>query len=226
MKYLFLIALLALTAYGQSPTPPPPTNFHVDPVFEADGSVDPYKVHFHVDPKVGTQVGFQAWRAQMPTEVFHNINSGYPQGSFIDSVRLLPGTMWCYKSRAYDAQGQVSVFTDEVVFTTADGPMPNQQIPAPPINVAAVPQIGSIRVSWTNGYFIPEPDGTGMIFYIYRSTDLVTWRYLNNFVLHSLTDITVISGTTYYYRVRAQNPFLWGGNVFSDWSEIVSATAL
>jgi hypothetical protein len=89
--------------------------------------------------------------------------------------------------------------------------------PAAPSGLAAAPAGSSASLTWTNNATIPAATGEQ----IERATDAGFTQHATSFAIGanatSYLDTGVAAGTTYYYRIRAQN---LAGN--SSWSDVVS----
>lgn len=96
-------------------------------------------------------------------------------------------------------------------------------IPAAPTNLAATPGVGRIYLTWkgssgdvANGYKILRSTTAGGSY-----TTISSW---NNNTLTSYTDASVSNGTTYYYRVAANNQSGTSGNSNEASAQSVAAT--
>jgi hypothetical protein len=101
-------------------------------------------------------------------------------------------------------------------------PMVFQVSPAAPSNLVAAPTgpPTGVRLTWTNNATSPAATN----FYIDRATNAgftagLTHITVNSGTATTYTDTTVTAGTTYYYRVRAENAVS-----YSTWSNGVSVT--
>lgn len=209
MKKLLLISLLIpLLLRAQCVTPTPPQTLTLTPL-------SPYTVRVQTDHVIAPATGYYAVREQDSNGTFIFINSGYPSGGFTDSFDLLPNTTFCYKIRAFTACGQgaqySSFYTDEVMVTMPDGPVPYQGAPEPPYNLSATASNGQVLLEWICGA-MPTVPGQKQVIQIARSTDGGTsWRQANLMPqTHHYTDIyTFVPGQTYWYKVRSFNNFGW-----------------
>ena len=99
-------------------------------------------------------------------------------------------------------------------------PMVFEVSPAAPTTLTATPQNGPARISlaWTN--HATDPAATN--YYVERAANSAFTGTVTTFSVsaasNTLIDTAVVSGTTYYYRVRAEN-----ANSFSAWSNTASA---
>jgi hypothetical protein len=148
MKKLLLILLLIPTlAKAQCPVPTPPQSLSAT-------ATSPYTVSVQTDHSQLPAIGFYAMREQ-EGGVFQFNNSGYPGGHYTDENMLLPNTTFCYKIRAFNSCGQSdrysSAYTDEVMVTMPDGPVPYQGAPEPPYNLSAAMSLGKVALEWICG---------------------------------------------------------------------------
>ncbi len=204
MKILILLLLFPVLGNAQCLSPTPPQTLTITPL-------SPYTVAVQTDHVQLPANGFYAVREQDGNGIFLFVNSGYPGGYFVDDVMLLPNTTFCYKIRAYANCGTHSDYTDEVMITTPDGPMPYQGAPEPPYGLSATMSSGKVLLEWTNGAF-PSVPGQSQPVQIARSTDLgISWRQANLMPqTHHYTDTyTFVVGQTYFYKVRTFNGFGW-----------------
>lgn len=225
---LLLIAVItaslvsALQAQTCTGTPPPPTNPGVD-------VLSPYEIRFHVTQITGSQVGFHAERSSDGI-TWAVINSGYPSGVFFDADVLLPPAAgmpneWYYRTRAYDACGNVSLYCAVVETQTYAGTPPNEMLPGNPSSFTAVVNNtnNAIELHWTLGAFVGvsgyqvNPNFSvitpqGQTVQIWRSTDGGTFHAIQGIAnISSYTDGGVTHGHTYSYKVKSYNQFGWGG---------------
>jgi hypothetical protein len=199
---LTLASLGTVQAACPDPTPPPPTNPSATPV-------NPYEIKFQVNKITGSQLGFHAERSSDGVH-FTLINSGYPNGVFNDQYQLLPGSTWYYRTRAYDACGEVSVYCATVEVTLPSGPTPDESLPGAPTKLtASVNPNSTVSLSWTPGAFNPVPDQS-QVFVIEREiSGSGSWKNIESLGNSSYTDGTVIAGSKYDYRVRVFNSLGW-----------------
>jgi len=201
MKTLILFALASVAA-AQCPTPTPPPDVSAT-------ATSPYTVRFQINPATPPTVGY--WAEREPEGgTFSMINTSYPRGIFDDTNRLLPGQTFCYRTRAKTAPGpceRFSEYSEEVMVTMPDGPMPYPGAPEPPTNLTATIASGpSVVLDWTAGTF-PGVQGQTQVFRVERSEGTV--YSVTNSGSKPATDRNVVSGHTYHYRVRAFNSFGW-----------------
>jgi titin len=89
--------------------------------------------------------------------------------------------------------------------------------PAAPSNLAAVAlTTTSVKLTWTDN------SATESYFKVERSTDGVNWTQAATLLANttSWTNYSLISGATYYFRVRAQE----GTSVYSAYSNVATIT--
>ncbi len=205
MKKFLLLLLIPSMTFAQCLTPTPPQSLTVTPL-------SPYTNAVQTDHVQLPANGFYAVREQGQSGIFMFVNAGYPSGYFVDDVMLLPNTTFCYKIRAYSNCGQVhSDYTDEVMVTMPDGPVPYMGAPEPPYDLSVTMVSGKPYLEWTNGAF-PAVPGQKQPVQIARSTDLgISWRQANLMPqTHHYTDTyTFVAGQTYFYKVRTFNGFGW-----------------
>ncbi len=227
MTRLLLLLLIPSLSSAQCLTPTPPLTLTVTPL-------SPYTAAVQTDHALLPTNGYYAVREQDGNGVFMFVNSGYPSGFFVDDVLLLPNTTFCYKIRAYANCGTHSDYTDEVMVTMPDGPVPYMGAPEPPYDLSATMSAGKVLLEWTNGAF-PAVPGQKQPVQIARSTDGATWHFLNLMPQsHQYFDgYTLISGQTYWYKVRTFNGFGWAtgydgnctvnnANCGTAWSNVTS----
>ncbi len=203
---LFLILFLA-----QCPVPTVPQSLTVTPI-------TPYTATVQTDHVQLPANGFYAVREQGQSGTFMFVNAGYPSGLFTDDIMLLPNTTFCYKIRAYANCGTHSDYTEEVMVTMPDGPMPYQGAPEPPHDLSATMSLGKVALEWICGE-MPTVPGQKQVIQIARSTDLgISWRQVNVMPqTHHYTDaFTFISGQTYLYKVRSFNGFGWATGYYGN----------
>ena len=134
--------------------------------------------------------------------------------STIDDTGLASSTAYYYRLRAVNSSGP-SAYSAEASATTKAPPGP---VPAAPTHMSIRTRVvGRIGVTWWD----MSSNETG--FQVQRKTGSSgTWALLAtmgaNVSIHD--DYTVVSGRTYYYRVRSVN-----GNGASAWSNEISTTA-
>ncbi len=200
---------LADLARSQCVTPPIPTNLTLT-------VLSPYQIRVQVDAQIPS-CNFRAFRS-INESAFVPVNSGYPMGFFVDSLRILPTSEICYKVQAFNSCGN-SDFTPVVMSNTPAGDTPNQSTPPVPFALTAVANATSIVLNWQLGSF-PAVQAQGQNVYIQRSTDGTNFSQLNSiFNRTTYSDATVHAGTLYYYRVRTSNNYGWG--TYSDFSNVV-----
>jgi len=247
------ILTLAVSAWAQCPVVPPVTVGGVTspPAIPGLKALSPYQIQFNVDPIVAGQKGFYAERSPN-TEIFHVINAGYPMGQFRDARMLEPGTIFCYRTRAFNDCRRTSGETLEVMITMPPGPAPYKLAPPTPTNMSASSVSGHAVVHVTAGPF-PGVSGTynGSAYYqnqviqYAKSTDGINWVGLgpNSQSVHpsiqayrtTVTDTATSPGYTYYYRARAFNGFAWATGFFgicglndttcgTPWSNVAQVT--
>jgi len=216
MKAKLTLLITALTggvalAQCPDPTPSPPTNPSVT-------AVSAYDAKFEVDPITGSQRGFHAERSFDNTNWVVS-NSGYPNGIFFDQYQLLPNQEVYYRTRAYDACGEVSLYSAVVEVTMPNGPMPYEQLPAPPRNLmATVNNNNTVTLTWTPGAFGPGlAPGQAQTFQIARKNSGV-WKNIQALGNSTYIDSRVSSGQTYTYKVQSYNNYGWGSKYFGNCS--------
>lgn len=190
--------------------PPAPSNLTLS-------VLSPYQIRVTVRPGDNLGENFVAQRSTDNGVTFIQVNAGYPNGTFVDSVRLLPSTEFCYKVRAFNGCG-VSAYTPIAMSVTSAGPLPNETAPGTPTNLIATVNDNDVDVelSWTPGAFNPVP-GQSQQFQVERSTDnFATHRVIQLQLQANMVDSGVTHGTTYYYRVAGVNSFGWGQSPYSN----------
>lgn len=199
MKTLLLLLLATYSVSAQCPTPTSPPNISAT-------ATSPYSIRFQINPATPPTVGYWAER-ELEGETFVLVNTSYPNGVFDDRNRILPNQTFCYRTRAMTICRSFSEYTEEVMVTTPDGPMPYQGAPEPPTDLTATVGSGpSIVLDWTAGVF-PGIPGQNQVFRLERAEGTI-YTVLNSGG-KPMTDRNVISGHTYHYRVRAFNGFGW-----------------
>jgi FtsP/CotA-like multicopper oxidase with cupredoxin domain len=98
-------------------------------------------------------------------------------------------------------------------------PMAFRVSPAAPSGLTAAAGTGQITLNWTNNWTNPAAKNN----LIQRATDPAFTQNVTSLTIDlnaaSFTDTTVTAGTTYYYRVRAENDIS-----YSAWTSAASAT--
>lgn len=203
--FLYCAAVIA-----QCPTPTPPPN-------ESVIALSPYSAAFQVNPATAPTVGYVAER-KPDGGTWEIINNGYPSGRFLDNYECLPSSKYFYRTRARTACAQptptLSVYTPEVSVTLPAGPPPNQNAPDPPTELSVIYINGAVSLVWTAGAF-PVVAGQFQVFGVERSTDGITYAYVNFTQQTSLMDHP-LAGHTYWYRVRAWNGFGWRTGMYFE----------
>jgi hypothetical protein len=227
-KILLILLLIPLLSHAQCLTPTPPQTLTVT-------ATSPYTVAVQTDHSQLPANGFTAQREPQGGTFVQN-NAGYPSGFYVDNLMLLPNHTFCYRIRAYANCGTHSDWTQEVMVTMPDGPMPYQGAPEPPSELnATITNGGKVLLQWTLGAF-PSVVGQPQYCQILRSLDAgITWQFLNTVSWNSCPDNNVVSGHTYSYKVRSFNGFGWATgpentcnksatNCGTAWSNITSIT--
>jgi fibronectin type 3 domain-containing protein len=124
----------------------------------------------------------------------NDIASMPPGSTTFTNTGLTPGTTYTYQVRAHNLAG----FSPYSAPATATTLVP----PAAPTNLQAVPTTiaGRVQLTWTDN----SSDETG--FRVERKTGSGNWIDLRTVGAPSYTDGGLISGQTYFYRVRSYGP--------------------
>jgi subtilisin family serine protease len=125
------------------------------------------------------------------------------------NTNLAPSTTYWYRVRAYDGTANGD-YSNAATVTTLPPP-------AAPSNLAAVAlTTTSVKLTWTDN------SATESYFKVERSTDGVNWTQAATLLANttSWTNYSLISGATYYFRVRAQE----GTSVYSAYSNVATIT--
>ncbi len=125
------------------------------------------------------------------------------------NTNLTPSTLYSFRVRAYDGTANGD-YSNVATATTADPP-------AAPSNLVVIAlTTTSAKLTWTDN------STNETYFRVERSTDGVTWTQAATLVANTTTwtNYSLISGTTYYFRVRA----LAGTSVYSDYSNVATVT--
>ena len=138
------------------------------------------------------------------------VNAPVPPGTTFTDITVAPGASYDYRVAALNAAGMGAYSS---VFTVTVLPAPN-----PPSALTATAQSGpQIALAWTDN----SNNETG--FTILRATNTAFTTGLTTFTVganvSTYTDTPVVPGTTYSYRVRADN-----GIVGSAWSNTATVT--
>ncbi len=231
ISILFSVLIFAVNLDGQCPIPTPPPSFTVT-------VVSPYSVAFQTFPAQAPTTGYYAQR-EPEGGTFMMVNNGYPRGGFLDDIMLLPNHTFCYRTRAMTSCGTFSSYTDEVMITMPDGPMPYQGAPEAPSQLGATIYNSKVLLQWTLGVFPGVPGQTQTLQLSKSSNGGVNWSNLNTVPNNrtSYLDTSVVSGNVYLYRVRSFNSFGWATGYYANcgvnrvdcgtaWSNVASISIL
>ncbi|MBN1669821.1 MAG: lamin tail domain-containing protein [Kiritimatiellae bacterium] len=142
------------------------------------------------------ETGFKLDRRQTGASDWIRVTTTGPNVSTYSDTGLAAGTLYYYKVKAYNGDGNSS-YTDVADATTQPGP------PAAPTGLVAIPATTSrIQVTWT------DQSGNETGFKIERSpTGTSSWQQISTVGVDvtSHADSGLPQGTTYDYRVRAYN---------------------
>jgi predicted phage tail protein len=121
---------------------------------------------------------------------------GSATGSTYSDIGLSPGTRYYYTITAVNAVGE-GLASSIMDLTTL------VSVPSAPRNIQA--NSGTLRIDL--GWEVPSSDGGSSItkYHVYRGTSQSQLSYLVETALTNHTDLDVIPGQTYYYRVSAVN---------------------
>ena len=160
--------------------------------------------------KVSGKSGYEVWRSTSPDSGFTLLKS--TSGTSYKNTKIAPFVTYYYKVRAYRKVSGVRVYSDFTAVTCA----------APTLaNVSGVSAVRSgatkIKISWgkvsgASGYEVlmsTAPDGA--------------YAFIKSTTSRSYRNTKLITGVTYYYKVRAYVK-VNGVKVYSADSAVVSAT--
>ncbi len=160
--------------------------------------------------KVSGRSGYEIWRSTSPDNGFALIKS--TKSTYYKNTKRTPFTTYYYKVRAYVKVGSKKVYS---AFTTAASARPTFA------NVSGVSAVRSsatkIKISWSkvsgcSGYEVWRSTASDGAYTLVKST-----------TSRSYTNTKLITGTAYYYKVRAYVK-VNGVRIYSAYSGPVSAT--
>lgn len=151
----------------------------------------------------GQAQGYIVSRSEVSGGPFTAIASNLTETQYIDTA-VVSGRTYYYVVYAQLAGGEISGISNESTATTA---------PSAPTLTGALFAATAIRVNWTT------TDRVVSQFIIERSTDGINFSPIQTLAgtVRGFTNTSLAFGTTYYYRIQAQNA---GG--YSDYSQVVS----
>jgi fibronectin type 3 domain-containing protein len=172
-----------------------------------DSTTDPsaggYKVHYGAASGLYTQIRDFPYNSTY----YKNLTSG------IDAC-----TGYYFAVSIYDKFGNESPLSNELNLTTG-----TLVLPSAPTNAQATGYEGYIEISWDR-WSNPLGDCDFNVYVVYRSTNptsgFASIQFLNDIDTISFQDTTAVPGQTYYYKVRVNNIYGWGGS----YSATVSAS--
>ncbi len=119
-------------------------------------------------------------------------------------VDLLQSTTYWYEVKAYDTFGNISDFSAAATGTTTGDPRSDTKAPSTPANFTALAGNAQVQLSWTN-----SPEADVVTYRIQRSTTAGNFTTPTEFTVSApntnYLDLTTANGTTYYYRIQAED---------------------
>ena len=154
--------------------------------------------------------GYQVYRGASSTGTYSLILT--TAASSCNITGLLTGTTYYYKVRAYRIVGSIKIYSN---FSSV---VSEKSIPAVPASVKAVSSsYNSINLSWSGV--------TGASGYeVYRAASSTgSYALISTSTSTNITDTDLLTGTTYYYEVRAYTA-IGAAKAYSNYSAAVSGT--
>jgi fibronectin type 3 domain-containing protein/putative cell wall-binding protein len=167
----------------------------------AFSAVDSYSIRLSWDA-VANASGYYIYRASSSDGTYYQIDS--TDSTSYTNTGLSPSTSYYYKVAAYNSYGY-SLYSSAILATTA--------LPAPTGLTATVRSSSQIDLSWT------AVSGAASYLLSWSSAADGTYTSLEPLTAVSYAHTSRTPGTTYYYKVQAQN-----SNGLSSFSSVASAT--